>query len=592
MKRFAGIRAQVTVITVVVTLVAMVGVVGLSAYAAWSSMQDIINQSLVERLDRAQPLVEKGEFQQAIDLSGIDLLQVIDANGKVIASSENLQGYSAIANGGDDSYQVDDLELDEDDDDDDLDGDFDDDADDRAGAANVSAPSGAGKTNAAPAYEDDDDADDADDDDAVSHAAKSGGTAKRSSDADDDDDDGDDGGNAAKSGAVAKQSTDDDDDDDDDDDKAKSSKAKKLFWFPWKLGVTQAFAAEAKDVRSVEVSSILGTPGPFLVMERTAKSPIGTVTLAAMTSLHPAAETALQTARWVGTLLLILLVLAAFFAWRMTGRTLRPVDRMRSEVEAISARDLSARVTPPANDPDLSRLAVTFNGLLARIQASVDEQKRFVSDASHELKSPIASTGLILETLRNHPESVEDAEVLADLTAENTRLSQIVGDLLVLARQDEGRLAVELLPVDFYDLLYEEIDSLRQRSTVTVDTSGIAPVIGECDPTLFSHTVRNLLDNAARYASSQVKVTCAERDGFVRVTVSDDGPGIPPEDRERVFGRFVRLEEGRERKKGSTGLGLSVVRGNVERLGGRVYFAEPEIGGATAVVELPLQHEQ
>ena len=297
------------------------------------------------------------------------------------------------------------------------------------------------------------------------------------------------------------------------------------------------------------MSSILNTPGPFLVMERTAKSPIGTVTLAAMTSLRPAVETATQTARWVGTLLLILLVLAAFFAWRMTGRTLRPVDRMRSEVEAISARDLSARVTPPVNDPDLSRLAVTFNGLLAHIQASVDEQKRFVSDASHELKSPIASTGLILETLRNHPERIEDTEVLADLTAENTRLSQIVGDLLVLARQDEGRLVVELLPV-------------------------------------------NLLDNAARYAASQVKVTCTEGDGYVRVTVSDDGPGIPPEERERAFGRFVRLEEGRARKTGSTGLGLSVARGNVERMGGRVYFADPEIGGATAVVELPLQHER
>lgn len=526
MKRFAGIRAQVTTITVVVTLVAMVGVVGLSAYAAWSSMENIINQSLVERLDRAQPLVEKGEFQQAIDHSGIDLLQVIDANGKVIAASQDLQGYAAIANGGDDSYRVDDLELDED-------------ADDVGDASEV-------------------------------------GTAVA--------------GGASAAAAPRADAAVDRDDADDDDDRARPGKAADMFSFSWVLGPVTAYAAEAKDIRSVEVSSILGTPGPLLVVKRTAKSPIGTVTLAAMTSLHPAAETATRTAQWVGTLLLALLVLAAFFAWRMTGRTLRPVDRMRNEVEAISTRDLSARVTPPVNDPDLSRLAITFNGLLARIQASVDEQKRFVSDASHELKSPIASTGLILETLRNHPESVDDAEVLADLTAENTRLAQIVGDLLVLARQDEGRLAVEVSPVDYCDLLYEEIDSLRQRSAVAVDVTGIAPVIGECDSNLFSHTVRNLLDNAARYAASYVKVACVEAGDVVRVTVSDDGPGIPPEDRERVFGRFVRLEEGRERKTGSTGLGLSVVRGNVERLGGRVYFADPEIGGATAVVELPLQY--
>ena len=581
MKRFAGIRAQVTTITVVVTLVAVVGVVGLSAYAAWASMEHIINQSLVERLDRAQTLVEKGEFQQAIDHSGIDLLQVIDANGKVIAASQDLQGYAAIANGGDDSYRVDDLELDEDDDDDD---------DARAAVGGTSVASRADGDAA------DDRADVDADDNGRAASAAGGGVAGDADDADDDVDAGDvDDADADVDDADADDVDDaddaDDGDDADDDDKAGLGKAKDMFSFSRVFGPTTAYAAAATDIRSVEASSILGTPGPFLVVKRTAKSPIGTVTLAAMTSLHPAAETAMKTAQWVGTLLLVLLVLAAFFAWRMTGRTLRPVDRMRNEVEAISTRNLSARVTPPANDPDLSRLAITFNGLLARIQASVDEQKRFVSDASHELKSPIASTGLILETLRNHPERVDDAEVLADLTAENARLAQIVGDLLVLARQDEGRLAVEVSPVDYCDLLYEEIDSLRQRSAVAVDVTGIAPVIGECDSNLFSHTVRNLLDNAARYAASCVKVACVEAGDVVRVTVSDDGPGIPPEDRERVFGRFVRLEEGRERRSGSTGLGLSVARGNVERLGGRVYFGDSEIGGATAIVELPLQYK-
>lgn len=580
MRRFAGIRAQVTIITLVVCALAMAGVLGLTAYAAWSSMEHIINQSLEERLDRAQELVVQGEFQQAIDHAGIELLQVIDKNGHVIASTPNIQGYSAIKGDDDDTYEVDDLEFDEDD--------FDeDDVDDDDAVRLPTSGAGAGSTTRqqADADSDDDDWDDADDDSAAGgydgdddddDDAYRGGNAGASADADDDDD--------------ADDANDDADDDaDDDDDDRPAAKAKKLSWIAGIIGPSIAYAEEPVDVHSVVASNVLGIPGPFLVMKRTVESPIGAVTLAAMTSLSPAVETAQRTAYLVAILLLALLVLAGFFAWHMTGHTLRPVDQMRHEVESISARDVQGRITPPANDPDLSRLAITFNGLLSRIQASVEEQKRFVSDASHELKSPIASIGLILETLKNHPESVDRVEALADLTAENARLSQIVGDLLVLARQDEGRLAVEFVPVDFNDMLYEEVASLRQRHPVSVDASGVQPVIGECDPKLLSHAVRNLLDNAARYATSKVAVSCQEIDGTIRIVVSDDGPGIPPEDRERVFGRFVRLEEGRERKTGSTGLGLSVVRGNVEHLNGRVYFAEPEIGGATAVIELPLR---
>jgi signal transduction histidine kinase len=138
-------------------------------------------------------------------------------------------------------------------------------------------------------------------------------------------------------------------------------------------------------------------------------------------------------------------------------------------------------------------------------------------------------------------------------------------------------------------LLYEEALSLRQRSSVRVDDSGIQPVIGQADARLLGHAVRNLLDNAARYARTRVALSCREDAGCIVITVSDDGPGIPVEDRERVFGRFVRLEEGRSRENGSTGLGLPVVRGIVERMGGRVYFAEPELGGATAIIELPVE---
>ena len=341
------------------------------------------------------------------------------------------------------------------------------------------------------------------------------------------------------------------------------------------------------EAHFVEASNVLGTPGPFLVMVRTVESPDGPVTLVALTSVRLGLNIGEQTAIILGFILLVLLVLEVVFAWIMTGRTLRSVDRMRRDAEAISTADLSARITAPSGDPDLTPLAETLNGLLARIEASVTEQKRFLSDASHELKSPIAATSLILQALRNNPEGLKEAEVLDDLTSENERLARIVDDLLVLARQDEGRLIAEPAAVDFYDLLHEEAALLRQRTALQVDESGLQLVIGQTDGRLLGHAVRNLLDNAARYAHSKVALSCCESSGQVLITVSDDGPGISAEDRERVFDRFVRLEQDRSRDKGSTGLGLAVVRGIVERLGGRVHFAEPELGGATAVIELP-----
>ena len=475
-----GIRVQVTLVTVVVSLVATAAVMGLVFYASQAGVREIIGQSLSERLDLAEADVAAGKLNEAIDQSGIDLLQAVDESGNVIASTPNAQGYQVVALEGQEVYEVDDLELDE-----------------------------------LPEAEN----------------AISGGPAA--------------------SGLTALD--------------------------------------DAPPAHFVEASNILGTPGPFLVMVRTVDSPDGPVTLVALTSVHLALDVARQTASVLGAILLVLLVLAAAFAWMMTGRTLRPVDTMRREVESISARDLSERITPPGNDPALTSLAETFNGLLARIDASVAEQKRFVSDASHELKSPIAATGLVLQAVKNDPEGLRDAEALDDLLAENARLTSIVDDLLMISRQDEGRLAAKMAPVDFYDLLHEEAVSLRLRSSVRVDESGLQPVIGQTDARLLGHAVRNLLDNAARYARSAVLLSCREDDGQIAITVSDDGPGIPADDRERVFGRFVRLEEGRSRDTGSTGLGLAVARGNVERLGGRVFFAEPEIGGATAVIELPVR---
>lgn len=225
--------------------------------------------------------------------------------------------------------------------------------------------------------------------------------------------------------------------------------------------------------------------------------------------------------------------------------------------------------------------------MLARLEASVAEQRRFVSDASHELKSPVAAIRIMLETMRDHPDAVDVNELLDDLMGENERVSGIVSDLLLLARQDEDVSRLNKEPIDICDLLYEEAALLKGRTTNEIDVSDVQPVICSADHEALSHAVRNLMDNAARYAKTRVKASCAQTDDAVRITVSDDGKGIAPEDRERVFGRFMRLEEGRSRKEGSTGLGLAVVKTVAAQHGGTAMFVEPELGGATAVLEIP-----
>lgn len=333
-------------------------------------------------------------------------------------------------------------------------------------------------------------------------------------------------------------------------------------------------------------TSILGTNGPYLTLERGVDTPDGAVTLAAMTSLSQANEAARIVALILGAITILTLIGIGGASWLLAAKTLEPVEQMRKQVDAITAGDLSARIPVPENDPDLSRLAQTFNGMLSRVEKAMQEQKRFISDASHELKSPVAATRIMLEAAKEHPDAIKSERLTADLRAENERMGGIVGNLLLLAQQDEGMPRIEKHPIDLMDLLLEEVSSLKSRSSVKVDASNIRPVVCNADSQAIRHAVRNLVDNAAKYAQSTVKISCYNKGDMVRIIVSDDGPGIPPADRERVFGRFVRLEEGRSRKKGSTGLGLSVVRTVAEQHDGTARFVDGELGGATAVLTI------
>ena len=558
------IRGRVVLSTLCATTAVMLLLLAVASYGVMQVVRQAISDNLVERLDLARSAVERGDLASAVDSSGSTIVQVVGADGRVIVASENARGLAPLTGLaiGAKAELDDDVEL-ELDDEDDLRPGEDEDAKEKRGEA-------------------------------TEREGDHEGGRERSDDVDGQAQDRDDADLGERDGRIRDRDDGDRDDadhDDADEDRAAEGSRAGSPALSLIAAAARATKASASPALSLRASEVLGVEGPFLAMEREATSPThGSVTIVALTSIAPAVATGRGAALLLAAVFALLLVVVALFSWHMTERTLRPVERMRQSAEAITASDLSRRVSVPDGDRDLSRLARTFNDLLARVEAAMDAQRRFVSDASHELKGPVAATKIMLETARAHPEAVDPSTLLSDLANENEQLQGIVADLLALARQDEGRLQANLAPLDLCDLIYEEVSSLERRSAVSLDVSGVEPLVCAGDAQLLGQALRNLLENAVRYAHSHVVVTCHEVLGstgrLIRISVSDDGPGIAPADRERVFGRFVRLGKDRGRATGGTGLGLAVVQGIVERHGGRVYFSDPEIGGATAVMEL------
>ena len=279
---------------------------------------------------------------------------------------------------------------------------------------------------------------------------------------------------------------------------------------------------------------------------------------------------------WSGLRLGIpLVVLAvALVAWFLAGRALRPVEAMRLEVENISATTLQRRVREPRSHDEVARLARTMNSMLERLQSSRDHERQFLSDASHELRSPLASMRAQLET----GSSVEGVK------AEAARLAHIVDDLMDLAKADEAPPATAQTDLD--EVVLEEVSAIVPTSTITIGTAnvGAARLVG--DRQALSRLVRNLVDNATRHAVTRVDVSLVNVDGKVTLTVDDDGDGVAEDDSERIFERFTRTDSSRSRDTGGVGLGLAVVRATAQRHGGDVRCETSPSGGARFVVTL------
>ena len=284
----------------------------------------------------------------------------------------------------------------------------------------------------------------------------------------------------------------------------------------------------------------------------------------------------------------VVVLVVGVTTWIAVGRALAPVDRLRRQVDAVTASDLSRRVDDPHTTDEVGRLARTMNGMLARLETAQHSQRRFISDASHELKSPLAVLRQYAEVALAHPERVSPRLLADTVLGEGARLERLVQGMLVLAKADENALVLDAVEVDLDDVLFAEAQRVRATTAVEVDGSGIRPVRARADAGLVAQAVRNLVDNAVRHAAGRVALSTTQADGMALVVVEDDGPGVPPAERERTWERFVRLDEARSRDAGGSGLGLAIVAEIARAHGGSVRLDDAALGGARFTLSLPV----
>ncbi|MDQ3618851.1 MAG: HAMP domain-containing histidine kinase [Actinomycetota bacterium] len=292
----------------------------------------------------------------------------------------------------------------------------------------------------------------------------------------------------------------------------------------------------------------------------------------------------------VGILLIgvpLLVLFTGAVAWRLVGKALSPVEAIRSQVETISMKDLHRRVPASDTADEVGRLAATMNQMLGRLEQGRARQRRFVSDASHELRSPVASIRQHAEVAIAHPNSTSTRDLADVVLVENSRLQSLVEDLLLLTRMDEHDSDDGQGPVDLDDIVFAHMERIRAGNGRSLDTSGLSAgrVLG--DHRKLDRMVANLVDNAVRHSEKAIAVSLAEEGQEVILRVDDDGPGVPPEDRSRIFERFVRLEEARDRDSGGAGLGLAIVAEVARSHGGLASVAHSPLGGSRFEVRLP-----
>jgi signal transduction histidine kinase len=328
--------------------------------------------------------------------------------------------------------------------------------------------------------------------------------------------------------------------------------------------------------------------GPYLLLSDTVKTARGVETVYVAGSLHPMTEATATLAEALAVGLPVLLVLVGVLVWVFTGRALRPVAAIRAQVADISGhRDLHRRVPTPTSTDEIGRLAVTMNAMLDRLESSATTQQRFVADASHELRSPLSALRTTLEVALTHPESSGWREAASDALEEARRLQSLIEDLLVLAHTDDNAPAFQRWDsVDLDELIFAEAGRQTFDDRVAFDLHRVSGGRVRGDRPQLARVVQNLLDNARRHAVARVSVELSTAEDFVTFVVADDGQGVAPSDRQRIFERFARLDEARNRDAGGAGLGLAIVHDIVAAHGGTVAVTDSH-QGARFEIRLP-----
>jgi len=282
----------------------------------------------------------------------------------------------------------------------------------------------------------------------------------------------------------------------------------------------------------------------------------------------------------------LLLAVVGVAVWMLVGRSLRQVERIRSQVSGIGAGTLDERVDVPATSDEIQALALTMNTMLGRLETSDRQQRRFVSDASHELRSPLATLRAGLEIAAADPSGATWQEVKSMLSGETARMGRLVEGLLTLAKANDGGLRLETSDVDLDDVLNEEVRRLRSTSLRRIEAS-VEPARVTGDSQRIGQVLRNVLDNADRHAASVIRVAVQNTNDGARVIIDNDGPPVPAPERQRIFERFVRLDESRSRDSGGSGLGLAIAAGIMAAHHGWIRTVDAPGGGCRFELGFP-----
>lgn len=322
----------------------------------------------------------------------------------------------------------------------------------------------------------------------------------------------------------------------------------------------------------------------FRVVGLQTQTSLGSFTVYVGSSLEPVFD---ATESLTSALLLAMPVLVLFVGivtWLVTSRALRPVDAITKQVYEITSKDLHRRVPEPTSSDEISNLAKTMNKMLERLEDSDRRQRSFIGDVSHELRSPLAGIRAQLEVHQIHPNTADWQDVAGEVLEEVTRMEQLIGDMLLLATVDSGQTQIVYEKIDLNQIVMQEVNKLNKQSTINFELSETSSSQVQGSALHLARLVRNLLENAERFARTNVTVRLSHEESIVRLEVADDGPGIPNDVRESIFGRFTRLDESRSRPSGGAGLGLAIVR-EIALLHHATVWVEDNSPGARFIVE-------